>query len=196
MTAHHADDQAETLIMRLNRGSGVAGLSGIRARNGRVLRPLMGLRRADLAAIVRAAGLPSINDPSNTDMRFGRSRIRAALGDSGLLHAKACQQSAALLADANDALNWAAKQQISAWPDSKDPAITRDGPWPAEIGWRILRLRMTGFNPGADADQRKLLAAIESLRSGQKCTLAGLALTPDRKDPALWRLAIAPPRRQ
>ncbi|MGD9665700.1 MAG: tRNA lysidine(34) synthetase TilS, partial [Novosphingobium sp.] len=61
-TAHHADDQAETLLMRLNRASGVAGLAGVRARGKipgidvPVLRPLLGWRRAELVEIVEAAG--------------------------------------------------------------------------------------------------------------------------------------------
>src|SRR5436190_1867521 len=59
LTAHHLDDQAETLLMRLLRGSGLAGLAGIRARQDRpvpVLRPLLGWRRAELEVIVLAAG--------------------------------------------------------------------------------------------------------------------------------------------
>ena len=51
-TAHHADDQLETIIMRLNRSSGVGGLAAIRARNGSVLRPLLGWRRAELVGLV------------------------------------------------------------------------------------------------------------------------------------------------
>ena len=62
-TAHHADDQAETVLMRLNRGSGVAGLAGIRKRGKvegcevPVIRPVLGFRRAELAQIVAAAGV-------------------------------------------------------------------------------------------------------------------------------------------
>ncbi|MDE2042490.1 MAG: tRNA lysidine(34) synthetase TilS, partial [Alphaproteobacteria bacterium] len=52
LTAHHIDDQVETLMMRLNRGSGVSGLAGIRARNNTVIRPLLGWRRAELRDIV------------------------------------------------------------------------------------------------------------------------------------------------
>ena len=57
LTAHHADDQLETLLMRLNRSSGVGGLAGIRARNGTVLRPMLSWRRAELMEIARAQGL-------------------------------------------------------------------------------------------------------------------------------------------
>ena len=70
-TAHHADDQAETLLLRLGRGSGVAGLAGVRASgtvpgtNLALLRPLLGWRRAELAAVVAAAGMTAVQDPSN-----------------------------------------------------------------------------------------------------------------------------------
>lgn len=195
LTAHHADDQAETLIMRLNRGSGIGGLSGIRARNGTVLRPLLNWRRAELDDIVRHAGLPTVTDPSNRDVRFDRSRVRAALATAQILDPPAAQLSAALISDANDALDWAAMQVIANWPDGDDHTVMRDGPWPAEIGWRILHARLVGFHGNTDPNQKQLLAAIAALRCGKKCSLGPVLLTPDRKHPSLWRLALAPPRR-
>ncbi len=85
LTAHHADDQAETFLMRAARGSGVAGLASIRARRESdakgliLLRPLLGWRRAELRALVVAAGLPFVDDPSNDDARHDRTRFRALL---------------------------------------------------------------------------------------------------------------------
>ena len=76
LTAHHLDDQAETLVMRLLRGSGLAGLSGVRAVNPPLVRPLLGWRRDELAAVVRAAGVEPVADPSNQDERFDRARLR------------------------------------------------------------------------------------------------------------------------
>jgi tRNA(Ile)-lysidine synthase len=91
MTAHHADDQAETVLFRLLRGSGVAGLRGMdlmTARDGMTIaRPLMSLRKRDLVAFANARGAPFIDDPSNTDPRFARTRLRALLvrlGEEGL----------------------------------------------------------------------------------------------------------------
>jgi tRNA(Ile)-lysidine synthase len=91
MTAHHADDQAETVLFRLLRGSGVAGLRGMdlmTARDGMTIaRPLMGLKKRDLIAFANARGAPFIDDPSNTDPRFARTRLRALLarlGEEGL----------------------------------------------------------------------------------------------------------------
>src|SRR3546814_8595928 len=79
ITAHHADEQLETMLMRLNRGSGVAGLAGVRARTDRLLRPLLFWRRSELAEVAARAGCPTVQDPSNFDPHFDRAAIRARL---------------------------------------------------------------------------------------------------------------------
>ncbi len=91
VTAHHADDQAETVLFRLLRGSGVTGLRGMdimSARDGMTIaRPLMALKKPDLIAFANARGAPFIDDPSNADPRFARTRLRALLarlGEEGL----------------------------------------------------------------------------------------------------------------
>lgn len=76
-TAHHADDQGETLLMRLITGAGVAGLAGMGPRRGRLIRPLLGVRKAELAAYLRERGIPHVEDDSNRDRRYLRNRIRA-----------------------------------------------------------------------------------------------------------------------
>jgi tRNA(Ile)-lysidine synthase len=75
-TAHTADDQAETLLMRLARGSALRGATAIRTDAPRLLRPLLGVRRADTEALVAAAGLVPVRDPTNADLRLFRTRIR------------------------------------------------------------------------------------------------------------------------
>jgi tRNA(Ile)-lysidine synthase len=77
-TAHHRDDQAETVLVRLAFGSGLRGLAGIRpvASGGTVVRPLLGLPRAILRDAVAAAGLRPAEDPGNADPRQPRSRMR------------------------------------------------------------------------------------------------------------------------
>jgi len=75
-TAHTADDQAETLLMRLSRGAALRGAGSIRADGPRILRPLLGVRRAQTEAVVAAAGLRPVRDPSNADPGLFRSRIR------------------------------------------------------------------------------------------------------------------------
>jgi len=86
--AHHADDQVETVLFRLLRGTGVRGLRGIPIRRGRVVRPLLGFRREELRAELLRRGLEWIEDGSNADGRFARPRIRhevlpALVGASG-----------------------------------------------------------------------------------------------------------------
>jgi tRNA(Ile)-lysidine synthase len=87
LTAHTADDQAETVVMRSARTSSAKSLAGIwpeRDWNGvRVLRPLLGLRRADLRSYLNEQNQNWIDDPSNDDVRFERVRVRQALaGDA------------------------------------------------------------------------------------------------------------------
>ena len=81
LVAHHADDQAETVAMRAGRASGPDGLAGMAAlvehRHARLLRPLLALRRMRLTATLLARQVPWIDDPSNTDPRFERARLRA-----------------------------------------------------------------------------------------------------------------------
>lgn len=114
-TAHHADDQAETLLMRLNRGSGLAGLAGVRAVTRiegaeiTLLRPLLGWRKAELAAVVAAEGLVAADDPSNADPTFDRARLRAALAETAWLDPVQIAASAAHLAESWQALEWYAE---------------------------------------------------------------------------------------
>ena len=90
LTAHHADDQAETVLLRLLRGSGIAGLAGMAARRdlggGVILaRPFLDIPKATLIDFCRRSGQPFLEDPSNRDERFARTRIRRrlALADAG-----------------------------------------------------------------------------------------------------------------
>lgn len=78
-TAHHLDDQAETVLLRLLHGSGVAGLAGIRPLHGRVVRPLLTCARAELAAAVEGAGLLPVDDPTNFSPMALRNRLRHGL---------------------------------------------------------------------------------------------------------------------
>src|SRR5262249_49879300 len=73
---HTADDQAETLVMRVLEGTGVRGLAGIPVVRGRVIRPLIESRHHDAVATLNAVGLEWLEDPSNRDLRFFRNRVR------------------------------------------------------------------------------------------------------------------------
>ena len=74
--AHHADDQAETILMRVLAGSGSAGLAGMDGVSGRLVRPLLPFTRSELTQYVRARSLPVWEDPSNSDVRHLRAWIR------------------------------------------------------------------------------------------------------------------------
>jgi tRNA(Ile)-lysidine synthase len=76
LLGHTADDQVETLVMRLGRGTGVRGLQGMAPERGRLVRPLLDVWRADVEAFLRARGLEPVRDPSNEDRRFLRPLVR------------------------------------------------------------------------------------------------------------------------
>ena len=87
LLGHHRGDQAETLAFRALRGSGAAGLAAMAALRVApdclILRPLLGVAPARLEAVVAAAGISPIRDPSNDNPRFARIRLRQALADPG-----------------------------------------------------------------------------------------------------------------
>ncbi len=76
LLGHTLDDQAETVLLGLARGSGTRSLAGMAAVRGPFVRPLLGLRRADTAAACAELGLEPWHDPHNSDPRFARSRVR------------------------------------------------------------------------------------------------------------------------
>jgi tRNA(Ile)-lysidine synthase len=83
LTAHTRDDQAETLLMRLLRGSGIAGLSAMARQTGRdgviLVRPLLSVPKSRLVATLKRAGIGYADDPTNRDIAFTRPRLRALL---------------------------------------------------------------------------------------------------------------------
>ncbi|HEX4848150.1 MAG TPA: tRNA lysidine(34) synthetase TilS [Novosphingobium sp.] len=194
-TAHHADDQAETLVMRLGRGSGVAGLAGVRARAAvpgtrlPLLRPLLGWRRAELAAV--AAPLDPVQDPSNSDARFDRARIRKALADADWLDVPALAQSAANLADADAALDWAAARE---WAEgvSKGPMGYIYRPQaPRAVALRVLARLITELD-GAEPRGSAVARLFDSLLARQPASIGGLVA---RVMPDGWSFTKAPVRR-
>lgn len=76
VTAHHADDNAETMAMHFFRGTGLRGLRGIQCRNGNIVRPLLFARRNELEEFARAHALKFVNDQTNNDIRFTRNFFR------------------------------------------------------------------------------------------------------------------------
>jgi tRNA(Ile)-lysidine synthase len=193
-TAHHADDQVETLIMRLNRGAGVGGLAGVRAKSGRVIRPVLGWRRAELGAIVAAAGIVAVDDPSNVSDRFDRARLRKHLAAIDWIDPSRVAASAAALADAEEAIGWMVRQlgtdRIAAEGDSL-LLDARDLPF--ELVRRLVELCVRQIDATAEIRGSALVRMVKALESGETAMLGDVAATP--KSPAAWRFRKAPPRR-
>lgn len=193
-TAHHADDQVETLIMRLNRGAGVGGLAGVRAKSGRVIRPLLGWRRAELGAIVTAAGIVAVDDPSNVSDRFDRARLRKHLAAIDWIDPSRVAASAAALADAEEAIGWMVRQlgtdRVAAEGDSLllDP---RDLPF--ELVRRLVELCVRQIDATAEIRGSALVRMVKALESGETAMLGDVAVV--AVSPAAWRFRKAPPRR-
>lgn len=198
LTAHHADDQAETLLLRLNRASGVAGLAGVRAV-GQVpgtrlplLRPLLGWRRAELAAVVECAGLEAAQDPSNADPRFDRARLRARLAAADWLDIPAIARSAAHLAEADAALDWAAARE---WQDGVRAGALGSYVYrpqaPRAVALRVLA-RLVTLMDGTEPRGSAVAQLFDSLVAGQPASIGGLVARPL---PEGWSLTKAPRRR-
>lgn len=194
LTAHHADDQLETLLMRLNRSSGVAGLAGVRRKNGRVARPLLQWRRAELLAIALEEDIPFIEDPSNSDQRFDRARLRHALAGQHLIDAEAAARSAGYLADAEDAVEWAVEQALAAWPTSDGPNIIRDQNYPDELFRRIILRRLRHHRPDLTVRAATLDSLISAMRAGRRAMVGDLLIDRQRRSDAIWLISAAPRR--
>jgi tRNA(Ile)-lysidine synthase len=217
LTAHHADDQAETFLMRAARGSGPAGLAGIRARwlwqPGRwlgesptageslpVVRPLLGWRRATLRALAQAAGLPFVDDPSNADPRHDRTRFRALLADSPVLKveglARAAQHCAQTDAALAETVAWLERTRLLPSEPGERHLDVRD--LPRELRRRLARRAIDHVRSHAAAaegswsDATNIEPLLDALESGSGATQAGVAASSsgDR-----WHFRPAPPRR-
>jgi tRNA(Ile)-lysidine synthase len=177
-TAHHADDQAETVLMRLNRGSGLAGLAGVRARGTvpgsklPLIRPLLDWRRDELAAIVARAGVAAVTDPSNSDPRFDRARIRAALAEAEWLDPAAIAQSAAHLAEGEETLAWAFNLEWDLWVEVDDGAVRYTPHAPRALVLRVVERIIAGF--GGEPRGGAVARLVEALEAGRPGTLAGV----------------------
>jgi len=196
-SAHHADDQAETLLMRLARGAGLSGLAATRRRRPlepgvMLVRPLLDWRRAELGAIVAAAKLVAVDDPSNRDPRHDRTRFRGLLAESDWADPERLASSARWLADADEAIEWAMTDLVATRLADDGAAISLDPHGlPRELQRRLLLAafdRHQAPRPrGPDLDR-----ALAALAAGKKATLSGLKLVGGEK----WRLEKEAKRRR
>ncbi len=223
-TAHHADDQAETFLMRAARGSGVAGLAGIRALQTRkvskpvddsgmvfdvskvdLVRPLLRWRVAELRALAVAHAIPFVDDPSNADDHYDRTRFRALLRETPWLDPAQIAKSAAYAAEADSTL-----REIEAWlwrtrtvtpTEVDDPEYQS---WldiadlPRELKRRMCRSAIesvravNGIVRPAFDDSTNIEPLLDALEAGKSATQAGIMVSAKGN---VWRFAEEPPRR-
>ena len=167
-TAHTADDVAETMLLRLARGSGLRGLRGIPARRGRIVRPLLQARRRDLRQALDEAGVAYLLDPTNDDpsasaRNLVRSKVLPALERLNPLAVEALQRLAGLAGDDDDALDAIAagelaKRRTGSGIDWHHPPVRA-------IGRRVMRLALGDPSPSAERIEA-LLDAAEGPRGG------------------------------
>ena len=206
-TAHHADDQAETLLMRLNRASGLSGLVGVRKQGAvpgtqhlrsqpliqPLIRPLLGWRKADLLALVSEAGITSAQDASNSDDAFDRVRIRKALAEADWLDSEAIAQSAAHLADADEALEWAARREWAECVQVGPDQITYTPAAPRAVRLKVLA-RAIG-HLGSEPRGGRVAKLLDALEAGQGGNIGGVMAALGDPGVGEWTLRPEPPRR-
>jgi len=199
-TAHHRDDVAESFLMRALRGSGVGGLAQMTGcgpipytpdTKAKLIRPLLGWSRAELARVVEQAGLEAAQDPSNTDARYDRVRIRDLLKREPALDPEQFAHAASNLADAEAALDWITEQTWRSRMERGDSGDLRIDPndLPAEIQRRLAARAIGSLSPGWDGDGLDRLVA--QLMAGRTATLAGVKACGG----GMWHFGIAPAHR-
>jgi tRNA(Ile)-lysidine synthase len=173
-TAHTADDQAETVLLRVLRGTGPAGLAGIpeRSPDGSVVRPLLRVFRDEVETYARSRGLKWREDPSNRSERFARSRLRTrwlpglatefnpqllrALAE--LAEAQGRDEAWIQTEVAREAVARLVEEGEGLWIETKD--------WeslPEALAWRLVRQAMHRLGAGRDVSRVHLARASEFL---------------------------------
>ena len=222
LTAHTRDDQAETVLIRMSRGSGISGLAAMQRisvipgcgrvatpRNDDVLlvRPLLDIPKARLIATLRAAKIPFADDPSNRDPRFTRARLRGLMGELARegLDARRLSLLARRLKRADMAIEAAVDRAEAelARPPSVPGAVAFDAVnyanLPAEIALRLLGRALARAGDEGPVELAKLEALKMALDAAQNVanarfrrSLAGAIVT---LHPGHITVERAPPRR-
>jgi tRNA(Ile)-lysidine synthase len=173
VTAQHADDQLESVLLALLRGAGPAGLAGMAEvapfAGTRMLRPLLGIERVELLARAQAAELTWIDDPTNADPRFDRNYLRTqvlpALRARWPALARTVGRSARHCAVAAAALERAAWRDVEAAADGTDLAIAVLRRWSPTRRAAALRAWIT--HHGARAPNERHLLQIEAMMAAR-----------------------------
>lgn len=202
---HHADDQIETVLLRMLRGTGIAGLGGMRERRGIVVRPLLAYRRKRLLRYARAAGLEWREDPSNLDTRFARNLLRQRLLPA--LEAAAPGSRRAVLHMARVAAH-AERVLHPLIEEARSTAVTREG-----VDFVLARDVLLAYDPwtrarvihgtlqraGSRIDRstiRRVGSFLDASRSGATLELGGgFRLRREFERFVLYRPIVRPPDR-
>jgi len=198
VTAHTLDDQAETVLFRLARGSGLTGLAGMAAalplpieRNSSIflVRPLLSVAKARLIATLKMAGVAYSEDPTNRDPRFMRPRLRTlmpALAREGL-DARGLARLAARMRRAESTVEFAvdaARAALAPGPWRQRGPVAFDtarfAKLPAEVALRLLGRAVAHAGDEGPVELAKLEVLYDSLRQAQsrlRRTLAGALIT-------------------
>jgi len=208
VTAHTLDDQAETVLFRLARGSGLAGLAGMAKvtplGEGFLIRPFLGVSKARLVATLAKHKVVFADDPSNRDPRYARARLRAMmprLTEEGL-HAARLAAFAARMRRANQAIEIVVDAVARHVVREGDRRLALDAALfaelPEEVALRLLGRMVAAVGDEGPVELGKLEAATAALRAALAAgarlrrTLAGAMMSVSREAVAVER---APPRR-
>lgn len=181
---HTADDQAETVLMRLIRSSGVSGLAAMPVRRTvygtTVFRPLLGITREQLRAYLRLNGIGWAEDPSNDDLRFDRIKVRRALEilEPLGLTARTLADVARNMAQAREALDWysflAARDIATIIGGDVVLDLHKFRALPDEISRRLFARALQWISGAEYAPRRAAMSeALKALRLGKPATLCG-----------------------
>jgi tRNA(Ile)-lysidine synthase len=195
LVGHSADDQAETVLLRAARGTGLTGLAAMSTDADGVLRPLLRVRRSDLRRFVALEGLPVADDPTNADPDVRRVAVRNhvlpalseiapdPVGALGRLASLAADDDAALAELAEVAIVEAAVRlgDVVALPDAAVEAL------PAAVRRRLWRQLLVAAAGGGPPPSSAVIADLEALAPGRRILVGELEVTAGGG----WR-AIAP----
>ncbi|MFG1399659.1 tRNA lysidine(34) synthetase TilS [Roseixanthobacter pseudopolyaromaticivorans] len=205
VTAHTLDDQAETILMRLARGSGLSGLAGMRASSRReglaLLRPLLALPKARLIATLEAADIGFVSDPSNASPKFTRVRLRAlmpVLATEGL-DAAGLSRFGRRVARAEAALEQATARALAdlapePWPPAGPIRLAPAAFFalPEEIALRVLHRALDAVGDEGPVELAKLERLLARITAAQaECRSVSATLAGGRIHLAPGRLEIA-----
>jgi tRNA(Ile)-lysidine synthase len=192
-TAHHADDQLETILMRIARGSGVDGLSAVRAKQGQIVRPMLGFTKSQLEAICADAGVIPVRDPSNDDADFDRVALRQWLTTT--VHPfdpLRAARSAAALSEAAEALNWMTDRLFETHIAIQPDAVTVDpSGLPDALKRKVLLRALQHLEPDSAPRGETIVRTLTALEAGDQVTIGDILC----KGGKSWYFCPAPPRK-